>query len=173
VRQRRTLPTSDLRGLYAAKKHGCRICPQAGGCLGRGATGEQPRRVSGVRRVVGWQLVAQVGEQPTKLPEEERQDTREVRMLEWGDIGGRRIRRELVARLRRQQVSITELRTEGATEVKAQICIRAKRARRRRSWASRLAGNACGATAPRWIVTFPGIWPALAAYLGLPSVPTE
>jgi len=49
-RERRALPNGDLRVLYAAKMHDCRICPQAGACLGRGASGEQPRRVSGVRR---------------------------------------------------------------------------------------------------------------------------
>jgi len=123
--------------------------------------------------VVGWQVqAARVGEQPTKPATEQQQDAREVRLLQWGDLGGRRVRRELVVRLRRQQVSITELSAEGAPEVKPRICTRAKRAHRRRSWTSRLARNACGATAPRWSVTIAGIWPALATYLGLPSVPT-
>jgi len=171
-RERRTLPNGDLRVLYAAKAHECRTCAQAGACLGRGASGEQPRRVSGVRRVVGWQVqAALVGEQPTKPPAEQQQDAREVRLLQWGDLGGRHVRRDLVARLRRQQVTITDLGAESATEAEPRICSRAERAHRRRSWASRLARNAYGAATPRWSVTIPGIWPALAAYLDLPTVP--
>ncbi|MGH9555769.1 MAG: hypothetical protein ACRD2Y_08090 [Terriglobales bacterium] len=171
-RERRTLPNGDLRVLYAAKVHDCRTCAQAGACLGQGASGEQPRRVSGVRRVVGWQVqAALVGEQPTKPPVEQQQDAREVRVLQWGDLGGRRVRRDLVARLRRQQVTITDLGVEPAPEAEPRICSRAERAHRRWSWANRLARNACGAATPRWTVMIPGIWPVLAAYLDLPSVP--
>jgi len=172
LRERRTLPNGDLRVLYAAKVHDCRTCAQAGACLGRGASGEQPRRVSGVRRVVGWQVQAALaGEQPTKPPVEPQQDAREVRFLQWGDLGGRRVRRDLVTRLRRQQVTITDLGAEETMEAEPRICSRAERAHRRRSWASRLARNACGAATPRWTVTIPGMWPGLAAYLGLPSSP--
>jgi len=171
-RERRTLPNGDLRVLYAAKVHDCRTCGQARACLGRGASGEQPRRVSGVRRVVGWQVQAALAdEQPTTLPAERQQKAREVCFLQWSDLGGRRVRRDLVMRLRRQQVTITDLGAEEAPEAEPRICSRAERAHRRRSWASRLARNACSAAAPRWTVTIPGIWPALAAYLGLPSSP--
>jgi hypothetical protein len=171
-RERRTLPNGDLRVLYAAKVHDCRTCGQAGACLGRGASGEQPRRVSGVRRVVGWQVQAALAdEQPTTLPAERQQKAREVCFLQWSDLGGRRVRRDLVMRLRRQQVTITDLGAEPAPEAEPRICSRAERAHRRRSWASRLARNACGAATPRWTVTIPGMWPALAAYLGLPAVP--
>jgi hypothetical protein len=50
------LESGDLRVLYAAKVHDCRIYPRAGTGLGRGASGDQPRRVSGVRQRTGWQL---------------------------------------------------------------------------------------------------------------------
>jgi hypothetical protein len=175
VRERRKLPNGDLRVLYAAKVHDCRTCPQAGACLGRGASGEDGRRVSGVRHLVGWQmqpslLSEQLG-QPLAKPEQEGQ---EVRMLEWCDLGGRKVRRDLVRQLRRQQVSITTL---GATAAAApadraeRVWTRAERAHRRLSWATRLARNALGARAPRWSVTLPGVAPALATYLGLPSTP--
>jgi hypothetical protein len=68
-------------------------------------------------------------------------------------------------------VSITDLGAESATEAEPRICSRAERAHRRRSWASRLARNAYGAATPPGSVTIPGIWPALAAYLDLPTVP--
>jgi hypothetical protein len=173
VRERRKLPNSDMRVLYAAKVHDCRICPQAGACLGRGALGEDGRRVSGVRRVVGWQI------QPSLLPDQAgqpvakpKQEGQEVRVLEWCDFGGRRVRRGLVTRLRRQQVGITNLGAAPAVapaDREERVWTRAERARKRRSWASRLARNALDATAPRWSVTLPGVEPALAAYLGLPS----
>ena len=174
-RARRRLPNGDLRVLYAAKVHDCRTCPQAGACLGRGEAGEEGRRVSGIRRVVGWQmqpsLLPDQPGQPLAKPEQEGQ---EVRALEWCDLGGRSVRRSLVTQLRRQQVSITNLGAAPAAapaDREARVWTRAERARRRRSWASRLARNACGATAPRWSVTLPGVAPALAAYLGVPSAP--
>jgi len=173
-RERRRLPNGDLRVLYAAKAHDCRTCAQAGACLGRGASGDQPRRVSGVRRVNGWQVPLPA---PSELPVAalvEQQDAQEVRVLQWGDSGGRRVRRNLVAQLRRQQVTITSRGIEPTTvsaEAKPQVCSRAERAHRRRSWANRLARNACGETTLHWSVMVPGIPSALAAYLGLPSVP--
>jgi hypothetical protein len=171
-RERRMLPNGDLRVLYAARVQECRTCAQAGACLGQGASGEQPRRVSGVRRVVGWQVqAAQADEQPTTLAAELQQEAREVRLLQWGDLGGRRVRRDLVRRLRRQQMTSTDLGAEEATEAEPRICSRAERAHRRRSWVDRLTRNACGSAAPRWTVTIPGMWPTLAASLDLPSSP--
>ncbi len=171
-RERRKLPNGDLRVLYAAKVHDCRTCPQAGVCLGRGASGEDGRRVSGIRRVVGWQM------QPSLLPDKPEQPLaqpeQEVRALEWCDLGGRAVRRGLVRQLRRQQVSITNLDAAPAaapTTREARVRTRAERAHRRRSWADRLARNACGEATQRWSVTLPGIAPTLAAYLGVPSAP--
>jgi len=84
------------------------------------------------------------------------------------------MRRVLVTQLRRQQVSITRHEAEPAPPQAAsepRLWTRAERAHRRQSWASRLAGNACATAAPCYIVTLAGIAPALATYLGLPSVP--
>lgn len=60
-RERRKLATGDLRVLYAAQAHDCRTCLQAADCLGRGASGNQPRRISGVRKRVGWQVPITLG----------------------------------------------------------------------------------------------------------------
>jgi hypothetical protein len=174
-RERRRLPNGDLRVLYAAKVHDCRTCPQAGACLGRGALGEEGRRVSGIRRLVGWQMQPSlIPDQPRQSVAKPQQEVQEVRALEWCDLGGRGVRRGLVRQLRRQQVGITSLGAASAAAPanrEARVWTRAERARRRRSWADRLARNACGAATPRWSVTIPGVAPALAAYLGLPSVP--
>ncbi len=97
-----------------------------------------------------------------------------ARALQWGDVGGRRLRRDLVAQLRRQQVTITRpvagpaVPTSGA---EPRLWTRAERAHRRLSWASRLARNARAADTPGYSVTLYGIAPPLAAYLGVPSVP--
>jgi hypothetical protein len=53
LREWRKLDTGDRRLLYAAQAHDCRTCLQASECVGQGASGAQPRRVSGIRRVVG------------------------------------------------------------------------------------------------------------------------
>ncbi len=177
-RERRKMPSGDLRVLYAPGANDCRSCALAPACLGRGASGEQPRRVSGVRRVVGWQVQPQAaGEQPGVVPspaEPQQQNAQHERVLQWGDVGGRRIRRALVTQLRRQQVSITRHDAEPAPPKAAsepRLWTRAERAHRRQSWANRLARNASGTTTPRYMVTLAGIAPALTAYLGLPSVP--
>jgi len=177
-RERRNMPSGDLRVLYAPGANDCRNWALAPECLGRGASGEQPRRVSGVRRVVGWQVQPQAaGEQPGVVPspaEPQQQNAQQERVLQWGDVGGRRIRRALVTQLRRQQVSITRHEAERAPPQAAsepRLWTRAERAHRRQSWASRLARNACGIATPRYSVTLAGIAPALATYLGLPSVP--
>jgi hypothetical protein len=172
-RERRRLPNGDLRVLYAAKVHECRTCPQAGACLGRGASGEDGRRVSGMRRVIGWQMQpSPISDQPGQRLVQPQQEGQEVRMLEWCDLGGRGVRRGLVRQLRRQQVSITSLgAASAAVPEEARVWTRAERARRRRSWADRLARNACGEATQRWSVTLPGVAPALAAYPGLRSLP--
>jgi hypothetical protein len=115
LREWRKLNTGDRRLLYAAQAHDCRTCLQASECVGQGASGAQPRRVSGIRRVVGWQVqaapdVVQHGD--TQV--EEQTDGLGARAMQWGDVGGRRLRREVVAQLRRQQVTIAGPGTELA-----------------------------------------------------------
>lgn len=175
LRERRKLENGDLRVLYAAKALDCRTCGQAPDCLGHGASGQQPRRVSGIRRLVGWQMQAVPDvTQPADVQAADGTDGLSARALQWCDPGGRRLRRELVTQRRRQQVSITNPGGEPAAPTsgtQARLWTRAERAHRRLSWASRLARNARAKDAPRYTVTVSGIAPALAAYLGLSSVP--
>jgi len=177
-RERRKLATGDLRVLYAAQVHDCRTCLQAGDCLGRGASGNQPRRISGVRKRVGWQVPITLA--PDQLDSfaihavRQPQDGLELRTLQWSDSGGRRIRRDLVDHLRRQQVSITHQVARPAAPTSGamlRLWTRAERAHRRLSWASRLARNVGTAAITSYSVTVCGIGPLLAAYLGLPSTP--
>jgi hypothetical protein len=175
-RERRKLDMGDLRVLYAAKAHDCRVCPLAPQCLGRGASGAHPRRVSGVRRLVGWQRPpAPIGAPLARQAQvEEGRDDLMQRALQWCDVGGRRLRRELVALLRRQRVTITEPSASPPRplcEEESRLWTRAERAHRRLSWASRLARNAQATDAPRYTVIVWGIVPPLAAYLSLPSTP--
>jgi hypothetical protein len=173
-RERRVLENGDLRVLYAAKMHDCRTCPVAGDCLGRGASGDQPRRVSGVRPRTGWQLPPTLhAPQPPSAPEPQpvaREPERPT--LRWCDCGGRRVRRDLVRQLRRQQVTLAEHAQEPepmAAPAGPQVMAKAERAHRRRSWADRLARNAADVPSPGWRVQLPGVPTALAASLGLPS----
>lgn len=172
VDERRVQANGELRVVYVAKVGDCRNCGVVEACLGEGGVVKRGRRVSGTRRVVGsHQLKAAPEEQAGKAVEERESREGATHVLQWADIGGRRVRRELVKTLRRQQVSLTsqEMRVESVAKVAPGIRSRAERAHRRRSWASRLARNACGTASSRWSVTLPGIPTALAAYLGLPS----
>jgi hypothetical protein len=175
LRERRKLDTGDLRVLYAAKVLDCRTCGLASECLGHGASGAQPRRVSGIRRLIGWQMqAARAVTHPADVQTADVTDGLSARVLQWGDVGGRRLRRELVAHLRRPHVSITDPLAGPAVPTSSaapRLWTRAERAHRRLSWASRLARNARPADTSRYTVTVCGIAPPLAAYLGLPSVP--
>jgi hypothetical protein len=171
-RERRTLPTGDLRILYAAKVADCRGCDLAPQCLGSGASGEHPRRVSAVRRLLGrhqrpkqspWQTP------PQALPATSGQPPGG---LLWCDVSGRSLRRRFVALLRVQSVTITcttQATSPSVLEATPHHWTRAERAHRRLRWADRLARNATAAGAPCYTVTLCGIAPPLAAYLGLPS----
>lgn len=173
VEERRVQDNGELRVLYGAKVGDCRSCGVVEACLGAGGAVKRGRRVSGVRQVVGsHQPKATAREQGGWEEGAVAARAQGAHKLQWADIGGRRVRRELVKRLRRQQVSLTsqEWPTAGAV-AKPGVCAqsRAERAHRRRSWASRLARNAADGASSTWRVMLPGIAPALAAYLGLPS----
>jgi hypothetical protein len=174
VRERRKLETGNLRILYTAKRLDCQACHLAAQCLGRGASGELPRRVSGVRKLVGWQVRAAPVAGHAHGPREWERDAdgqakHEVR---WCDVGGRRVRREMVTRLRRQRVTIRGARPEVSPprgQADPHVWTRAERAHRRLSWAARRARNALPVDAAHYTITLFGIAPELAAYLGLPS----
>ncbi len=170
-RERRTLPTGDLRILYAAKAADCRACALAPQCRGTGASGEQPRRVSAVRRFLGHHQRPKQAPWQTP-PMGETHAEQEGRNLLWCDISGRSLRRRFVAWLRGQRVTISgplATRARTTTHPQPRRWTRAQRAHRRLRWTERLARNAVATDAPSYTVTLCGIAPALAAYLGLPS----
>lgn len=172
--ERREQTNGELRILYAAKVRDCRSCHQVEACLGEHGAVKRGRRVSGTRQVVGWQERPPVSEPPSEENGGRESSSEEVRVLQWGDGGGRRVRRELIATLRRQQVTITgrERQIEcSLAKASARLWSRAERAHRRQSWACRLARNAATSETPNFHVIVCGIAPALAAYLGLPSMP--
>jgi len=176
VRERRKLETGHLRILYTAKMVDCRPCPLAAQCVGCGASGAQPRRVSGVRKLIGWQMrtAPSAGHGPVPGAIEDRAAEPSACEVRWCDVGGRRLRRDWVRRLRRQRVTITGPGAGAcppASKGEPRLWTRAERAHRRLMWAQRLARNALSAGAPRYTVTLFGIAPRLAAYLSLPSAP--
>lgn len=172
--ERREQANGELRVLYAAKVGDCRICAQVEACLGEHGAVKRGRRVSGTRPVVGSQERPRASEPASAEEGGRAPGSAAVRVLQWGDSGGRQVRRELIATLRRQQVTITcqERQPEcGVAKTSARVWTRAERAHRRQSWACRLARNAATRETPSFRVTVCGIAPALAAYLGLPSAP--
>jgi len=95
--------------------------------------------------------------------------------LLWCDLGGRRLRRDLVRRLRRQKVTVEVLpaRLFAPRRPEPRLWTRAERAHRRLSWAARLARNALPAGIVTSRVTLCGIPPQLAEFLGLPASPAR
>ncbi len=176
-RERRTLPNGDLRILYAAKQADCRACPLAPRCLGIGASGDTPRRVSAYRRLLGhharpkqapWQV-------PTLPDAADPGAPAAMHELHWCDLSGRRLRRGLRWHLRCQQVLVADADPSSddpsASTPAPRIWTRAERAHRRLSWEARHRRNARSPSKPPCRVTLFGIAPSLAAYLGLSSTP--
>jgi hypothetical protein len=172
--ERRAQSNGELRVVYAAKVHDCRSCDQAEACLGTHEVVKRGRRVSGTRQITGWQEPPQASEPPIAEGRGRAPDSEEVRVLQWGDGGGRRVRRDLITTLRRQQVTITRQERQptcGVVKASPHLWTRAERAHRRQSWACRRARNAATSEMPSFRVIVCGIAPALAAHLGLPSTP--
>ncbi len=171
--ERRAQSNGELRVVYAAKVQECRSCEQVEACLGEHEVVKRGRRVSGTRQVVGWQERPRASQPPIEALGA-REPGSEARVLQWGDGGGRRVRRDLIATLRRQQVTITgrERQPEcGVAKASPRLWTRAERAHRRQSWACRLARNTATSETSTFHVIVGGIAPTLAAYLGLPSTP--
>lgn len=174
VRERRKRENGDLRILYTAKMGDCRPCPRAAQCVGRGSSGDQPRRVSGVRKLVGWQMRAAPSVAHDQAPDDAGTCADEPMVCEvrWCAVGGRRLRRDWVSGLRRQRVTITPPamgRVAVASVTEPRLWTRAERAHRRLKWAQRLVRNALPEGSLRYGVSLWGIPARLAAYLGLPS----
>jgi hypothetical protein len=95
--------------------------------------------------------------------------------LIWSDLPGYRVRREFVRLARQQRVAIAALPDDGVSAEGASgppTWTRAERAHRRLSCAARLARNQLGASrATAYVFTAFGVLPALAAFLGISSVP--
>lgn len=168
-RERRMLPTGDVRILYAAKAADCRGCELASQCLGSGASGTQPRRVSAISKLLGQHH--RPTDAPWQVPEPVPSERPEAGTLLWCDRNGRRVRRSFVALLRRQSVAITRVEPKEPippASIEPRLWTRAERAHRRLTWADRAARNASTDTLSYSLTLF-GIGPALTAYLGLPS----
>jgi hypothetical protein len=170
--ERRKEADGRVRIVYRARKEACRSCAFARECLGPRASGEQPRRVSAVRRRVaqpGGTKAALLHEEATPGERPCNQDE-----LLWLDLPAYRIRREYVTQLRRQTVTIAAARGEGApawAPGTPRTWTRAERAHRRLSWAARLARNRRDAEGTGYRFMVFGVVPALAACLGLPADP--
>jgi hypothetical protein len=113
----------------------CRQCHLAPQCLGRNASGEMPRQVSGIRtrlepvrrpKVTHWQ--EQEEDPPLETPCQ----------LRWCDVGGRAIRRWWFQALRIQQVKLEEEEIppllQPSPPTSPQVLTRAQRAHARLSW---------------------------------------
>jgi hypothetical protein len=170
--EQRKQADGTLRMVYRARQEDCRTCELVSKCLGRQASGDHPRRVSAVRK----RIVEPGGTRSGLLHEHTLQGDRgsEQHDMIWCDLPGYHIRHRYVGRLRRQQVRIVALRTDGPALVQPavpQIWTRAERAHRRLTWAARLARNRCPDGPSPYRFTVFGVVPALAAYLGLASQP--
>jgi hypothetical protein len=171
--ERRKEADGTLRIVYRARKEDCRCCALACECLGRQTSGEHPRRVSAVRK----RVVHAAGTKSALIHEEVPREERPSAPSEvlWCDLPGYRLRREYVACLRRQRVTVVNLRPKRCEEVRTEglrIWTRAERAHRRLSWAARLTRNRCPVSPPRYRVMVFGVVPALALYLGLSPDPS-
>lgn len=170
--ERRKEADGRIRIVYRAKKEACRACALVRECLGPEASGEQPRRVSAVRR----RITRPAGTAAALLHEEAtpgEQPSAQHELL-WLDLPAYRIRREYVTRLRRQTVTIAEARGNGApagAPGAPRTWTRAERAHRRLSWAARLARNRRDAAGSDYGFMVFGVVPALTACLGLSTDP--
>ena len=175
VRSRVPLRNGNLRICYSARIGDCRQCQLAPQCLGRNASGEMPRQVSGIRtrlepvrrpKVTPWQEHEE--QPPLAAPGE----------LRWGDVGGRAIRRTWFRALRTQQVKLEE-HAEQTTALAPSaptspvVWTRAQRAHARLRWQERLDRKRKTRTDTRFRITLLGVAPHIAAYLNLASVSPE
>ncbi len=163
--ERRTAADGTLRIVYRARKEDCRSCALARDCLGRQASGAHPRRVSAVRK----RVVQADGARAALIHEQgpSMEQTLEQAELLWCDLPGYRIRHAYITRLRRQRVTVVQMRVDGSAAVQTaapQLWTRAERVHRRLSWVARLTRNQCAAGPPRYALTVFGVAPTLASH---------
>jgi hypothetical protein len=172
-RSRLPLRNGNLRICYSAKIGDCRGCPLAQQCIGRTASGDQPRQVSGIRT----RLEPLV--RPKVAPWHEQGEQRDGPPLEppcellWRDVGGRAIRRTWFRVLRRQRVNVAEMEAmpiQLAPRTDPLVLTRAQRAHARLSWQERQARNGRTSSSTQSQITLFGVAPHVADYLYLASI---
>lgn len=171
IQSQHVLANGDVQLVYRAKRADCRACDLTAACLGRHASGRQPRRVSGVRQR---QLAAIPAPQPIPTTPPVREPPPAPCALRWGDWSGQHIRRTWVDQLRRQTTTITtpaDASPLAQSTAFPRVWTRAERSHRRLDWATRRARNQQRPTTARVTVELFGISRHVATYLDLPSVP--
>ncbi len=173
ARSRLPLPNGNLRIGYSARIVECRSCPLAAQCIGRGASGDNPRQVSGIRQPIEPIHRPKVAprhelEEPQTRPKQE-----PPRALRWYDVRGRALRRDWFRLLRRQQVTIEEsdeMPFQLSREMSPPVLTRAQRTHARLSWQERQARNQNTRSSTQFRITLFGVAPQVAAYLNLASI---
>jgi hypothetical protein len=173
VRSRLPLRNGNLRICYSAKIVDCRSCPLAQQCIGRNASGDKPRQVSGIRthlepirrpKVAPWHEQGEQRDGPPWEPPCE---------LLWRDVGGRAIRRNWFKVLRTQRVNIAEMEAtpiQPSPRMGPQVLTRAQRAHARLSWQERQARNRRKSSSAQFRITLFGVALHVADYLNLASI---
>jgi hypothetical protein len=162
AQERRLEGDGSLRVLYAARIGHCRSCLLREHCQESGTATIKPRRVSAVLRPIEGPLpepVVAPAHPPAAQP------------ILWKDWSRCQTRREWMALLRTQTVTITILPVASLADPKAHAPFtRRQRAHWRMSWEQRLARNACSLLRPSVELHLFGIPTAFAASLGLTSL---
>jgi hypothetical protein len=173
ARSRLPLRNGNLRICYSAKIGDCRSCPLAQQCIGRNASGDKPRQVSGIRtrleplvrpKVTPWHEQGEQRDGPPPEPPCE---------LLWRDVGGRAIRRTWFKVLRRQRVNVAEMEAtpiQPSPRTGPQVLTRAQRAHARLSWQERQARNRRTSSSAQFRITLFGVALHVADYLNLASI---
>ena len=159
AQERRPERDGSLRVLYAARIGHCRACPLRERCQESGMATKKPRRVS----AVFWPVPGPPPEPgvPPALPPASHP-------ILWGDWSRCQTRREWVALLHTQTVTITMLPVVSLPNpTTSGPFTRRQRAHWRLSWTERLARNACSKPEPSIDLHLFGIPTAFAISLGL------
>ncbi len=161
AQERRPERDGSVRVLYAARVGHCRTCALREPCQGHGTATKKPRRVSAVL----WPLEGPLPEPsvPPALPPASHP-------ILWGDWSRCQTRREWMALLRTQTVTVTlDQVASRADPAVSSPSTRRQRAHWRMSWAERLARNACCLLVPSAHIHLFGIPTTFATSLGLAS----
>jgi len=172
VRARKQETNGVLRILYAAPKRICQACPLRAACLREGNQSSSGRHVSLIYHPLDAASVAALTPSPPapmwvpSLPVQPGPFA-----LVWRDWGRSCTRREWMALLRTQTVTITVLALpqEACRDPTSRVVTRSERKHWRLSWQERLARNASAELTPRVRLHLFGIPTALATSVGLPS----